>query len=317
MSAPSRTPPIPDDPARLRQLARDGQWTAGTTGVCLGYLQANMAVLPGPDAADFRRLCLANPRPLPLVEEAAAPDGLRVASGADLRTDLPRYRVYRNGELAGEVTDVREEWRDDMVAFLLGCSFSAEAALLRAGVRLRHLDLGQGVAMYVTGIECTPAGRFHGPVVVSMRPIRRDQVDLAREVTAAYPLAHGAPLHAGDPAAIGIPDLSRPDWGDAIDIRPDEIPVFWACGVTPQAVIARTRPELAITHAPGYMFVTDVPEDAIRGADPVYVHLPHRRLRAVRDRGGQPARIASEVALSGSSPAGRRTCRPLLPVPRA
>lgn len=261
---------IPDNPAELRALAREGRWTSGTTGVCLGYLQANLAVLPGRYAADFRQFCLANPRPLPLVEVAEAPDRLRIAPGADLRTDLPRYRIYRNGQFASEITDASGLWQRNMVAFLLGCSFTAEAALLAAGVRPRHLDLGQGVAMYLTGIECTPAGRFHGPVVVSMRPIRRDQVQLARDATAAYPLAHGAPLHAGDPAAIGIADLSRPDWGDAIGIRPDEIPVFWACGVTPQAVITRVRPELAITHAPGYMFVTDVPEDTIRGAVPVF-----------------------------------------------
>ena len=278
---------IPDDPAELRGLAREGRWTSGTTGVCLGYLQANLAVLPGRDAADFRQFCLANPRPLPLVEAAEAPDRLRVAPGADLRTDLPRYRVYRNGQFADEITDAGGLWQGDMVAFLLGCSFTAEAALLAAGVRLRHLDLGQGVAMYVTGIECTPAGRFHGPVVVSMRPIRRDQVQLARDVTAAYPLAHGAPLHAGDPAAIGIPDLSRPDWGDPIDIMPDETPVFWACGVTPQAVIARVRPELAITHAPGYMFVTDVPEDTIRGAVPVFAE--RERASKARQRGHRPA----------------------------
>ncbi len=260
----------PANPAELRRRARSGDWAGGTTGVCVGYLQANLAVLPRRYAADFRRFCLANPRPLPLVEVAEAPGTLRVAPGADLRTDLPRYRIYRDGRLVDEVTDASGHWGDDMVAFLLGCSFSAEAALLAAGVRLRHLDRGHGVAMYRTGIGCTPAGRFHGPVVVSMRPIRRDQVALARDVTAGYPLAHGAPLHEGDPAAIGIADLSAPDWGDPIDIRPDETPVFWACGVTPQAVIAEVRPELAITHSPGHMFVTDVPEDAIRGAGPVF-----------------------------------------------
>jgi uncharacterized protein YcsI (UPF0317 family) len=173
--------------------------------------------------------------------------------------------VYRRGEVVAEPTDVRDLWRDDLVAFLLGCSFTAEAALLAAGVRLRHLELGRTVPMFTTSLECAPAGRFHGPVVVSMRPIASDQVELATRVTAEYPLAHGAPLHAGDPPAIGIADMSRPDFGEAIAPLPDETPVFWACGVTPQAVLMAVRPDFAITHAPGHMFVTDVTDAAIRG----------------------------------------------------
>lgn len=250
-------------PAQLRARARSGQWTGGTTGVCLGYLQTNLAILPAAEAAEFREFCLANPRPMPLVEmtEPGVPDRLRAAPGADLRTDVPRYRVYTDGELADEVTDVTSLWRDDLVAFLLGCSFTAEARLIAAGVVLRHLELGRGVAMYVTSLACVPAGRFHGPMVVSMRPIRSDHLDLATTVTGDCPLAHGAPVHHGDPASIGIADLDRPDWGDAIDIRDDEVPVFWACGVTPQAAIMAARPRFAITHAPGHMFVTDVPDD--------------------------------------------------------
>jgi uncharacterized protein YcsI (UPF0317 family) len=170
--------------------------------------------------------------------------------------------VLRHGVLEAEVESLEEVWRDDFVAFLLGCSFSAENQLLRAGVRLRHLELGQGVPMFVTSLECVPAGRFHGPVVVSMRPVRVDQLDRAVEVTARLPLAHGAPLHVGDPAAIGITDLTAPDWGDAIEAGPDEVPVFWACGVTPQAVLRRVRPEIAVTHAPGHMFVTDLVDAA-------------------------------------------------------
>ena len=235
--------------------------------MCLGHLQANLVVLPAADAGEFRDLCAANPRPLPLVDvtEPGDPVPRRVAPGADLRTDLPRYRVYRRGAVAGEPTDVQDLWRDDLVAFLLGCSFTAEAALLAAGVRLRHLELGRAVPMFLTSLPCAPAGRLHGPVVVSMRPIAGGLVDLATRVTAEYPLAHGAPLHAGDPAAIGILDLARPDFGEPLVPLAGEVPVFWACGVTPQAVIMAVRPELAITHAPGHMLVTDVRDSDIRG----------------------------------------------------
>lgn len=247
-------------PADLRRRARTGEWDSVTTGACQGYLQANLVILRGDLAADFERMCAANPQPLPLVErtEPGVPDRLRCAPGADLRTDLPRYHVHERGEFAAEVTSVEDVWHDDMVGFLLGCSFSAERALLDAGVRLRHLELGQSVPMYVTDIPCTPAGSLRGQVVVSMRPVASAQVGLATEVTAQHPLAHGAPLHTGDPAAIGIADLARPDWGDAIELEPGEEPVFWACGVTPQSIIRTVRPELAVTHAPGCMFVTDV-----------------------------------------------------------
>jgi uncharacterized protein YcsI (UPF0317 family) len=256
-------------PADARQLMRDGHWDRPTSGICLGYLQANMAILPREAAEEFRRFCLANPQPMPLVDvtEPGDPTPRRVAPSADLRTDLPRYRVYRNGELAGEPTDITDLWTDDMVAFLLGCSFTAENRLLEAGVRLRHLELDRNVAMFVTSIQCTPAGRFHGPMVVSMRPIVRSQLELAERVTAELPLAHGAPVQVGDGAAIGVHDLAHPDFGDAIEPLPDEVPVFWACGVTPQAAIMAVKPELAITHAPGHMFITDVPEDQVLGRE--------------------------------------------------
>jgi uncharacterized protein YcsI (UPF0317 family) len=220
------------------------------------------------EAADeFHEFCLANPRPMPLLDVTAAGDPVprRVAPDADLRTDLPRYRVYRDGVPVAEPTDIRDLWRDDLVAFLLGCSFTAEARLQDAGVGLRHLALGGQVPMFVTSIQCTPVGRFRGPVVVSMRPIARSQLDAAESVTAEYPLAHGAPLHAGDPAAIGIADLARPDFGLPIEPLPDEVPVFWACGVTPQAVISMVRPDFALTHAPGHMFITDLRDSDIRG----------------------------------------------------
>jgi len=259
------------DPATVRARIRRGEWDRPTTGLCLGYLQANMAILPRDLAADFRAFCERNPRPTPLIEMLNPGDPVPhgVAPGADVRTDLPRYRVYRHGEMAAEPTDITDLWREDLVTFLLGCSFTAEAKLLEAGVRLRHLELGQSVPMFKTSIATEPAGPFHGPTVVSMRPIRKDQLELARRVTAEYPLAHGPPIHAGDPAQIGIADLMSPDWGDAIEVQEDEIATFWACGVTPQAVIMATRPQFAITHAPGHMFITDLGDAEIKGRQPV------------------------------------------------
>ena len=255
------------EPVHVRERIRSGQWTGVTTGAALGHVQANLVVLNQSEASEFEAFCAANPAPLPLLEVTAPghADGLAVALGADVRTDLASFDVHHHGELAYRTRSLGEEWSDDMVAFLLGCSFSAENQLLRAGVRLRHLEEEQSVPIFVTSLACDPVGRFHGPVVVSMRPIRRAEVDRATEATAALPLAHGAPLHVGDPAAIGIADLARPDWGDVMLPQDDEVPVFWACGVTPQAVIQAVRPELAITHTPGHMFVTDLTDDDIAG----------------------------------------------------
>lgn len=254
-------------PADVRARIRSGEWNVVTTGAALGRVQANLVVLPAAVSDDFEAMCERNPRALPLLERTApgVPDRLTSAPDADLRTDLPRYDIHRDGVRTDQVGSLAEHWRDDFVAFLLGCSFSAENRLLAAGVRLRHLELGQGVPMFVTSLECTPVGPFRGPVVVSMRPIRRDQVDRAVEVTEVLPLAHGAPLQIGDPAAIGITDLAAPDWGDAIEPTADEVPVFWACGVTPQAIIRTVRPEIAITHTPGHMFVTDLLDEDIVG----------------------------------------------------
>ena len=258
-------------PAEARARMRSGAWAGPTSGVCLGHLQANLAILPAEAADDFARFCAANSQPLPLVDTTLPgdPEPRRVAPGADLRTDLPRYRVYRRGEVAGEPTDIADLWQDDFVGFLLGCSFSAEHRLLEAGVRLRHLELGGNVPMFVTSVECAPVGRFHGPMVVSMRPIQRDQVELARRVTAELPLAHGAPVNVGQPERLGIEDLAQPDFGDAVLPEADEVPVFWACGVTPQAVLMTVKPELAITHAPGHMFIADTPEQDVIGRGPL------------------------------------------------
>ncbi len=252
-------------PREIRRDIRDGKLTGVTAGLGQNFVQANLAVLPKEYAYDFLLFCQRNPRPCPLIEvtDVGSAEPVAVASGADLRTDIAKYRVYENGALTAEVTDVRPYWRDDLVAFLLGCSFTFEWALLDAGVRLWHVEHGKGVAMWRTSIACRPAGVFHGPTVVSMRPIRA--ADLSKVVTtsARYPGAHGAPLHIGDPAVIGITDIGKPDWGDAQEFSPGDVPVFWACGVTPQAVALASKPPFMITHSPGHMFITDLPNSAL------------------------------------------------------
>jgi len=247
-------------PRQIRALIREGRWSGPTAGLAAGYAQANLVILPQEMAYDFLLFCQRNPKPCPLLEvtEVGSPHPGRLAPEADLRTDLPRYRIYRWGELEAEATEITDHWRDDLVAFLLGCSFTFEAALLAANIPVRHLEEGCNVPMYITNIECVPAGRFCGPMVVSMRPIPHHKVVKAVQVTARYPAVHGAPVHIGDPSAIGIADLNKPDFGDPVTIREGEVPVFWACGVTPQAVAMRVRPELMITHAPGHMFITDL-----------------------------------------------------------
>jgi uncharacterized protein YcsI (UPF0317 family) len=249
-----------DDPTAVRAAIRAGEWTAPTAGLAPGRVQANLVVLPQRDAYDFLRFCVANPRPCPVLEvtEAGSPEPVQAAPGADLRTDVPRYRVFRGGELSDEVDDVGALWRDDLVAFLIGCSFTFERALLAAALPVRHVEEGVNVPMYRTNIACRPAGAFCGPMVVSMRPFAPAQALRAVQVTSRYPTVHGAPVHLGAPEAIGIADLDHPHYGDPVTIRRGEVPVFWACGVTPQAAAAAARPELMITHAPGHMFVTDL-----------------------------------------------------------
>lgn|SRR5574337_868277 len=252
-------------PKEIRDEIRRGKWTGVTSGLAPGFVQANLVVLPKAAAYDFLLFCQRNPRPCPLLEitDAGSPEPTGVAPGADLRTDLPRYRIYKDGELADEVTEITAWWRDDLVAFLLGCSFTFEWALLDAGVPVRHIERGRNVAMYRTAIACRPAGRFHGPLVVSMRPIPSELVPRAVTVTARFPMAHGAPLHIGDPAAIGVRELAKPEWGDPQTFEPGDVPVFWACGVTPQAVALASRPPFVITHSPGHMFITDLPNHAL------------------------------------------------------
>ena len=246
--------------SQMRELAAASKLTGPTAGLAMGYVQANLVIVPRELAFDFLLFCHRNPKPCPLLDvtEPGSPEPRRVAPGADLRTDLPRYRVYRHGELVEEPADLRSWWRDDLVGFLLGCSFTFENALLRAGVPVRHLETGCNVPMYRTNLPCKPAGVLHGPMVVSMRPLTPAQTVKAVAVCSHYPRAHGAPIHFGSPEAIGIRDLDRPDFGDSVQVRPGEVPVFWACGVTPQAVAMEVKPSLLITHKPGHMFVTDL-----------------------------------------------------------
>jgi uncharacterized protein YcsI (UPF0317 family) len=251
-------------PAELREACRAGRWDRPTAGLADGFVQANLMAVPREAAFDFLLFCQRNPKPCPVVEVVEAGRVEPVcAAGADLRSDLPRYRVYRDGRLAGEPTDVRDLWSEDLVAFLIGCSFSFEEALAAAGVPLRHVESCSNVPMYRTAIPAAPAGRFRGPLVVSMRPIPAALVPLAVQVTARYERVHGAPVHVGAPEALGIADLARPDFGDPVEVRPGEISVFWACGVTPQAAALASRLPFCITHAPGHMFVTDLRNSAL------------------------------------------------------
>lgn len=245
---------------QVRHAVRSGDWRQHTSGLAAEFVQANLVILPAALADDFRVYCERNPVACPLLAVSLPGDGRLPALGADLdvRSDVPRYHLWRNGERVAEPTDLRPLWRDDLVTFALGCSFTFEHALLAAGIPLRHVQQGRNVAMYRTTLATTPAGPFHGPLVVSMRPLKAADAIRAIQITSAMPQAHGAPVHLGDPRLIGIADLSHPDYGDAVDVRPDELPVFWACGVTPQAAIAAARPPFCITHAPGHMLVTDL-----------------------------------------------------------
>ncbi|MGJ7493484.1 putative hydro-lyase [Variovorax sp. RT4R15] len=248
------------DPAQVRQMIRKGDWTAHTSGAAQAYVQGNVVILPEAFANDFLRYCQRNPKPCPLlaVSEPGQPLLPTLGRDIDIRTDVPRYRVWREGTLVEQPTDITGLWRDDLVTFVIGCSFSFEQALLEAGLPLRHVAEGRNVAMYRSNIATEAAGPFSGPMVVSMRPLRAPDAIRAIQITSRFPAVHGAPVHIGDPALIGIADLSKPDYGDAVAVLPDELPVFWACGVTPQAAIAQARPTFCITHAPGAMLITDL-----------------------------------------------------------
>jgi uncharacterized protein YcsI (UPF0317 family) len=244
------------EPAAARDLFRGGLVTP-TAGWCRGWTQANLLVLPRDLALDFLLFAQRNPKPCPVLDVLEAGEVSGPLLDGDVRTDLPAYRVYVDGELVEETGDVTSWWREDLVSFLIGCSFTFESALVEAGVPVRHVEQGRNVPMYTTDRRCRPAGAMAGPLVVSMRPVPAGQVADAVRVSSRYPAVHGAPVHIGDPAELGIADLGRPDFGDAVEVRPGEVPVFWACGVTPQAAVMESRPPLAIAHAPGHMLITD------------------------------------------------------------
>ncbi|MDN7247124.1 putative hydro-lyase [Planococcus shenhongbingii] len=247
-------------PAEIRQLIREGRWQQPTSGLANGYLQANLAILPKEMAFDFLLFCQRNPKFCPLIDvtESGSFVPALSAPSADLRTDLPNYRVYRNGVLTEEKDNIMDLWNEDMVGFLIGCSFTFEEALISNGIPMRHNEENCNVPMFRTAIPAVKAGRFEGPTVVSMRLVAEKDVVRAVQVTSRFPSAHGAPVHIGNPAGLGINDINAPDFGDRVTIKEGEIPVFWACGVTPQAIAMHVKPEIMITHAPGHMFITDL-----------------------------------------------------------
>jgi uncharacterized protein YcsI (UPF0317 family) len=244
----------------LRARIRRGEFCSHTSGVANDFVQGNVVILPQQYAKDFAAFCERNPKPCPVLAMSDAGDPMLPSLGCDIdiRTDVPQYRVWRNGELAATPYDINAVWRDDLVTFVIGCSFSFEWALAKEGISLRHVNEGKNVAMYRTNIATTPAGKFYGSLVVSMRPLNTRDAVRAYEITSRYPRVHGAPIHMGDPSVIGIQDLQKPDYGDAVAVHDDETPVFWACGVTPQAAITQAKPDFCITHAPGAMLITDL-----------------------------------------------------------
>ena len=251
------------NPKEVRKEIRKGNWKDQTAGLANGHVQANLVVLPKEWAYDFLVFAQRNPKPCPLLDvtEPGDPEPRILAPEADLRTDLPRYRVWEKDQFIAEPENVKEYWRDDLVSFLLGCSFTFERALMDSGIPVRHIEMGCNVPMYITNIQCKPAGKLKGPMVVSMRPIPEHQVSRAVLCSGRFPSVHGAPVHIGNPSSIGISNIDRPDFGDPVRIDEGEIPVFWACGVTPQAILMASRPSFAITHFPGHMFIGD-PKDS-------------------------------------------------------
>ena len=247
-------------PAELRAAIRRGDWRKPTAGLAPRYVQVNLAILPAAHAADFQRFCQRNPKPCPLIAVSEVGDPRMTMLGADLdiRTDVPRYRVFQHGEEVAQPNNVLDHWRDDLVTFAIGCSFTFEHSLIEHGIGIRHIEQGRNVPMFRTGVQTTPAGKFSGPMVMTMRPMKAADAIRAIQITSRFPGVHGAPVHIGDPSLIGISDLSKPEYGDAVDVREGEIPVFWGCGVTPQAALLQAKPEFCITHAPGFMLITDL-----------------------------------------------------------
>ena len=245
---------------KIRKKIRDGNITTQTSGMAEGFAQANLVIIPEQYAFDFLLFIQRNPKPCPLLEvtDIGSPYIKQVANNADLRTDIPKYRIYEKGQLVDEPIDITSYWNDSLVGFLLGCSFSFEWALIEAGIPMRHIEANRNVSMYITDIQTNSAGVFHGPMVVSMRPIPYDSVVKASNITARFPSVHGAPVHIGYPELIGLHYLNKPDYGDPPILKEKDIPVFWACGVTPQAVAVNSNIDFMITHSPGHMFITDL-----------------------------------------------------------
>ena len=253
------TPYVHMTPAEVRGLIRQGKIDFPTAGMCAGYAQANLVILPPDYAADFEEFAKRNPFPCPILEIIkGTPETHAMGEGANIVTDIPRYRVYENGVFTKELTDASDYWKEGYVGFLIGCSFSFEEALMAAGIEVRHIAQGRNVPMYKTNIQTVKAGPFEGPMVCSMRPMTPENARKAYDITVKMPNVHGAPVHMGDPAAVGVADIMKPDYGDPVDIYPGEIPVFWPCGVTPQAAVENAKPPIVITHAPGHMFITDI-----------------------------------------------------------
>lgn len=246
-------------PKEIRELIRQEKITFPTAGMCRGYAQANLVILPSEYAADFKEFTDRNPFPCPVLEIIKGnPLTHDMADGANILTDIPEYFIYRNGKMVERCKNATKYWEDGFVGFLLGCSFSFEEALMNAGIEIRHIATGRNVPMYKTNFATKKAGAFEGPMVCSMRPMTPENAKLAYDITVKFPNVHGAPVHMGDPLAIGIADINKPDYGESVEIRECEIPVFWPCGVTPQAAIENAKPPIVITHSPGYMFITDI-----------------------------------------------------------
>ncbi|PLT33194.1 putative hydro-lyase [Bacillus sp. V5-8f] len=250
--------------SELRKLLRNNEFTGPTAGYGHGHTQANLVILPKELAYDFLLFCQRNPKPCPLIEvtDAGSPVPRLTAPNSDLRYEVPKYFIYKKGELVEEVHDIEAYWRNDLVSFLIGCSFTFEFPLLENGLEIRHIAEKRNVPMYITNIPCEPAGVFHGNLVVSMRPFSPNDAIRATQITSRFPSVHGAPVHIGNPEVIGIKDLSKPDFGDSVTVKDGEVPVFWACGVTPQSVAMSSKPDLMITHAPGHMFITDMKDSS-------------------------------------------------------
>lgn len=246
-------------PAEARELIRKKELNVQTSGIAEGHVQGNLAILPKENALDFLIFAQRNPKACPILDvtDIGDPEPKIVAPGADIRYDIPKYRIYKKGELIKEVDSIEEYWNENMVGFIIGCSFSFEKAMLSAGIPVRHIEDKHNVPMYLTNIDTVPAGPFHGKMVVSMRPIPEDQIVRAVTVTSRFPSVHGSPVHIGNPESIGIKDINKPDFGEKSEIKEGEVPVFWACGVTPQSIAMTSKPEIMITHAPGHMLICD------------------------------------------------------------